>query len=207
MAEYPAGLVREHRLSDGRTVTIRPIRAEDAARERAFLDELSGESRYLRFHRWVNAPSERLIRFLTEVDYDRHMAFVCVVAAGDGERVVGEARYQINPDGRSCEFGVMIADAWHKTGIAGLLMAALIGAARDRGLATMEGLVLRSNAAMMRFAQGLGFEVRSVPEDLTRVRIVKNLQPGTGPHAAPDPDFRAETPGAAGGKRAGTEPA
>lgn len=206
MAEYPAHLACEHHLSDDRTVTIRPIRPQDAVRERDFLSGLSGESRYLRFHRWVNAPSEQLIHFLTEVDYDRHMAFVCATPDGDGEQVVGEARYQMNPDGRSCEFGVMIADAWHKTGIAGLLMAALIGAARDRGLARMEGLVLRSNTAMVRFAHGLGFEVHSVPDDRTTVRVVKNLQSGSGPRSAPDPDFRVNTPGAAGGKQSGTEP-
>lgn len=203
MADYPAHLVRQHRLADGRTVTVRPIRPEDAVRERDFLSGLSGESRYLRFHQWVNAPSEKLVHFLTDVDYDRHMAFVCVAPDGGG-RIVGEARYQVNPDGRSCEFGVMIADAWHKTGIAGLLMAALIGAARDRGLATMDGLVLRSNTAMVRFARGLGFEVHSVPEDRTTVRIVKNLQSGLRPRARPDSRPAPKALGTARGKQSGT---
>jgi len=49
VAEYPGQLARTHRLFDGRTVTIRPIRPDDFARERRFLEELSGESRYLRF--------------------------------------------------------------------------------------------------------------------------------------------------------------
>jgi len=41
VAEDPAHLVREHRLFDGRTVTLRPIRSEDAALVRDFLNQLS----------------------------------------------------------------------------------------------------------------------------------------------------------------------
>lgn len=69
----------------------------------------------------------------------------------------------------------MIADAWHKSGIAGLLMESLIRVARERGLTSMEGLVLRSNPPMLRFARALGFEVHSVAEDPLTLRIVKKL--------------------------------
>ena len=143
--------------------------------EREFLNRLSGESRYLRFHKWVNAPSDKLVHFLTDVDYDKHMAFVCTALDGDAERVVGEARYVADLSGKNCEFGIIIADPWHKTGIAGLLMEALISTARERGLATMEGVVLTSNATMIRFAHGLGFEVQPVANDPTTRRIVKKL--------------------------------
>lgn len=175
MAEYPAHLVREHRLYDGRTVTVRPIRSSDDVHEREFLNRLSGESRYLRFHKCVNAPSDKLVHFLTEVDYDRHMAFVCTAPDGNAEQVVGEARYVADPNGKNCEFGIIIADPWHKTGIAGLLMEALIRTARERGFATMEGVVLTTNATMTRFARALGFEVQSVTNDPTTRRIVKKL--------------------------------
>ncbi len=85
MAEYPAHLVRKHRVYDGRTVTIRPVRPDDEVLER--------ESRYLRFQKWVLAPSDKLIHFLTAIDYDRHLALVCTVPSGSGEKLVGEARY------------------------------------------------------------------------------------------------------------------
>jgi len=175
MAEYPAHLVRKHRVYDGRTVTIRPVRPDDEVLEREFLNELAGESRYLRFQKWVHAPSDKLIHFLTDIDYDRHLALVCTVPQGDHEELVGEARYVADADGRNCEFGIMIADAWHKSGIAGLLMEALIGAAQARGLATMEGQVLTRNSAMLRFARGLGFEIQPIPEDPATTRIVKRL--------------------------------
>jgi len=175
MTEYPAHLVRNHRLLDGGSVTIRPVRPDDAQRMREFLGGLSDESRYLRFQEWVGTPSQNMIHFLTDIDYDRHLALVCTVPHDGGEQLVGEARYVIYPDGRSCEFSIAIADSWQKTGIAGLLMHALIRAARQRELTTMEGVVLSSNAAMLRFARALGFEVHSAPEDRTVTRIVKKL--------------------------------
>ena len=175
MAEYPAHLVRRHRLFDGRTVTLRPVRRDDGALEKNFLDALSGESRYLRFQKWVHAPSDKLVHFLTDVDHDRHLALVCTVPHAGGEELVGEARYVADASGANCEFGIMIADDWHKTGIAGLLMEALIGAARERGLKMMEGQVLTRNAAMLRFARGLGFEIEPIAGDFTTMRIVKRL--------------------------------
>ncbi len=185
MAEYPAHLIHERRLFDGRKVTIRPIRADDAERMRGLLSASSDESRYKRFQKWAHAPSNTLIHFLTDVDYDRHMALVCSVACENGEEIVGEARYVANPDGASCDFGILIEDSWRKSGIAGLLMEALIRAARDRGFTVMEGIVLANNAAMLRFAHALGFEVQSTADDLTTVRIVMKLQPGSDAAASP----------------------
>ena len=176
MAEYPSHLVREHRLFGGRTVTVRPIRPDDAPLVREFLDELSGESKYMRFQKWVHAPSDKLIHFLTDVDYDRHMALVCTAPHAGREEIVGEARYAANPDGRTCELGIVIGDAWHKSGIAGLLMEALLHAARERGLARMEGFVLAGNAEMLRFVRALGFETEPVRGDWTLVHISKMLQ-------------------------------
>jgi RimJ/RimL family protein N-acetyltransferase len=183
MAEYPGHLVREHRLFDGRTVTIRPIRPDDAPRVREFLGELSGESKYMRFQKWVHAPSDRLIHFLTDVDYDLHMALVCTARHGEREEIVGEARYVSELSGRTCELGIVIADTWHKSGVAGLLMEALIHAAKERGLARMEGFVLSANAEMLRFVRALGFRAEPAPQDPTIMRISKFLQDASAPQA------------------------
>lgn len=171
MAAYPAHLARSRRLADGRSVVIRPIRAEDEARERDFLEQLSGDTRRRRFMKYAGAVNSELAHFHAHVDYDRHMAFVC---EADG-RLVGDARYVANPDRRSCEFGIVMADDWHHTGVAQLLMDALIRAARARGFETIEGLVLSDNPDMLAFARSLGFELVPAPEQPSTVRAVKKL--------------------------------
>jgi acetyltransferase len=193
MAEYPAHLARELRLFDGRTVTLRPIRPEDGALVREFLNELSGESKYMRFQKWVHAPSDKLIHFLTDVDYDRHMALVCTAPHDGREEIAGEARYAATSDSGTCELGIVIGDAWHKSGIAGLLMEALLHAAQERGLARMVGFVLAGNAEMLRFVRALGFETEPVRGDWTLVHISKMLQGPAGAEGAPSaaPSSRA----------------
>jgi len=168
--DYPAHLEREHRLADGRQVLIRPVRPEDGQAETAFLARLSPEARRLRFQRWRGAPGE-MARFHTRIDYDRHMVFV---AEADGG-IVGEAQYVANPGGRSCELGIVVAEAWYHSGLAQLLMQALIDAARSRGFERLKGLVLRENAGMLDFVRELGFRVESIPEDESALRIVLPL--------------------------------
>ena len=186
MADYPAHLARERRLSDGRTVLIRPIRADDEAAEREFFQALSDASKKLRFLKYAESLNDTLIHFFTHIDYERHMAFVCVAPGEKASRppeageehaphLVGEARYVANPDGRSCEFGVVIDDRWHGSGIAALLMEALIRAARARRLETMEGLVLRQNAEMLHFIRTQGFEILPDSGEPAMVRVVKKL--------------------------------
>jgi acetyltransferase len=175
MAEYPLHLARKRALADGRTVTIRPIRAEDEMRTRDFFGHLSEDSRHMRFMKYVKALSDKMIHFFTHIDYEKHMAFVCEAEVEGKPTLVGEARYVANADGRSCEFGVVIADEWHGSGIAGLLMEALIRAARAQRLDTMEGLVLRDNHDMLKFVRALGFEAAPDPVESTLMRAVKKL--------------------------------
>lgn len=170
-APYPAHLLRVRRLADGRAVLIRPVRADDESLEREFFEHLSDATRHLRFQRYSGVLNDELIQFYTHVDYARHMAFVC---EHEGH-IVGEARYVANPGTRSCELGIVIADDWHHTGIAQLLIEALMRAANARGFEVMEGLVLSENAEMLGFVKELGFDVYPAPQDASLVRVVKQL--------------------------------
>lgn len=181
MKTYPAHLERRHVLADGRSVLIRPIRGEDELAERGFFERLCGEARRLRFMKFVAAVNERLIHSFTHVDYESRMAFVC---EHEG-RIVGEARYAAIPHAPSCDFGIVIADDWHRTGIAGLLMDALIRHARERGFDTMESIVLRENRTMLRFVRALGFEVVPMPQESTVVQVIKSLRPTAAASAPP----------------------
>ena len=164
-----------HLLADGRRVVVRPVAACDEPAERRFFAGLSPHARRLRFHHWADAVNDGLIHFFTHIDQDQHLAFVC---EHEGE-VVGEARCVADPDGASCELGIVVSDDWHHTGIAQLLLSALLDAASAHGYRRMEGLVLSDNADMLDFVRAFGFAVQRVPEDPTLVRVVKHLQDST----------------------------
>lgn len=175
MVEYPAHLVRTHHLFDGTQITIRPIRPQDAAMEQDFVRCLSDDSRYYRFMEQLHELPLRKLEYLTAIDYDKHMALLATVVREGREMEIGVARYVANPDGQSCEFAIAVDDAWQGTGVAGILMAALIDAARAKGLKTMEGFVLASNHKMLKFARQLGFTVHRDIGDADTVRIVRPL--------------------------------
>lgn len=175
MAEYPQHLVHPHRLFDGAEIVIRPIRPQDAAIEQDFVRGLSDDSRYNRFMGQLRELAPRKLQYLTEIDYDRHMALIATVLRDGREVEIGVARYIVTPGSDGCEFAVAVDDAWQGTGVAGLLMLDLIGAARGRELKTMEGFVLSSNHKMLKFCRQLGFECHRDLGEGDTVHVVKRL--------------------------------
>ena len=55
----------------------------------------------------------------------------------------------INPDGKTCEFAIVVGDAWQKHGIGSALMKGLMEAARGQGLRAIEGEILADNRPML----------------------------------------------------------
>jgi acetyltransferase len=172
---YPSHLVHREQLPDGSNVTIRPIRPEDARIEADFVRQLSPEAKYFRFMRALHELSpEMLVRF-TQIDYDLEMALIATVEQMDQEIEVGVARYATNPDGRSCEFAVVVADQWAHRGLGVRLMARLMAVARNDGLLTMEGEVMASNHHMLTLCEALGFAIERDPDDPSLRRVSRPL--------------------------------
>jgi len=172
---YPVELVRIWTLRDGTRVVIRPIRPEDRQIESDFVHNLSDESRYFRFFNAVRDLDETALTRFTQVDYNREMALIALICQNGRETEIGVARYVVNPDGRSCEFAIVVADAWQRRGIASKLMHGLMEASRRRGLETMEGWVLSGNTRMLALADGLGFTIDASAGDPSLRHVLKNL--------------------------------
>ena len=172
---YPRGLEWRHVLDDGTPITIRPIRPEDAELEKAFVAGLSERSRYLRFMTNVRELTAETVSRFTQIDYDREMALIALANVDGAARQIGVARYIAEPDGRSCEFAVVVDDRWQRRGIATRLLTHLIDVARERRFERMNGVVLRENANMLALAKELGFEQRAVREDPQLVLIGRAL--------------------------------
>ncbi|MDE2625042.1 MAG: GNAT family N-acetyltransferase, partial [Betaproteobacteria bacterium] len=110
------------------------------------------------------------VRF-TQLDYSREMAIIAVVEEAGREIQIGVARYSTNPDGESCEFALVISDAWQGHGLGRDLMRYLIQIAATNGLKSMEGEVLAGNTAMLHLMSSLGFATATSPDD-PGIRIV-----------------------------------
>jgi acetyltransferase len=177
---FPSQLVRTLELEDGSRLTLRPIRPEDAQMEQRFMQKLSLESRYFRFHQGLVELTPRMLVRFTQLDYDRELAFVALCAdpacAGQEDEEIGVARYIQKPDGESCEFALVVADAWHGKHVGTHLMQALITAARDKGLLRMQGEVLTENRKMLDLVRHLGFSVHAHPQDATLRQVELDLR-------------------------------
>ncbi|MDD5175568.1 MAG: bifunctional acetate--CoA ligase family protein/GNAT family N-acetyltransferase [Sterolibacterium sp.] len=174
---YPSHQVSHFLSKDGQDVTIRPIKPEDASLVQEFVKGLSPESKYLRFMNTIRELSQSQLARLTQMDYDREMAFVATVQQDDREQEIGVARYAINPDGESCEFAIVVADAWQGKGLARRLMGELVEAAKNHdGLKYMYGEFLAENRRMLRFVTDLGFVLCAHPEDPGLKRGVLELR-------------------------------
>jgi acetyltransferase len=176
MQPRPAALPSATLVIDGIPVTMRPMRDDDMALEASFVRHLSSESRYLRFMATLKELPPRKLDYLTHVDQDRHVALVAVVQCDSAPRLAGVVRYIVDASGTGCEFAIAVDDAWHGTGLAGILMYTLMSIARSRGLVTMEGLVLRANDKMLKLARQLGFRLERRPDDPVSVRVVRSLR-------------------------------
>ena len=162
---YPSHLVQTWTMPDGTDVLIRPIRPEDAELEKEFVRNLSAETKYYRFMNTLRELTDPMVARLTQIDYDREMAFIATVDRDGKEVEVGVCRYAVNPGGDSCEFAIVVSDDWQHRGLARKLMLVLIDAARSRGLKFMEGDFLSSNERMLKFVAGLGFALSNNPDD------------------------------------------
>ncbi len=154
----PAGWSETWTLAGGETVKARPIRPADALIEQAFVRDLTPESRYSRFMGDVSQLSPEMLERFTRINYPHDLALIVTHVEGGREREIAVARYITLPDARSCEYAVVVADAWQHHGIGHRLMEILVRFARDGGLARMEGYVLATNRAMLQMMHNLGFE-------------------------------------------------
>jgi len=80
-------------------------------------------------------------------------------------RIVGVSRYITNPDSDTCEFSLVVSDDFKGRGLGSRLMLSIMEVAREKGMTEIAGLVLASNAVMLKLMKGLGFSVKTFAED------------------------------------------
>jgi acetyltransferase len=163
---YPSELIEEWTWQ-GEPVVLRPIRPEDEAQHRVFLERLDPEDIRLRvFYSRRSIEHSELAR-LTQIDYAREMAFIAThtLAAGGGEETLGTVRATVDPDNHTAEFGVIVRSDLKGSGLGHRLMSKMIEHLRARGTRRLVGTVLRINHGMLELARSLGFQESAPPND------------------------------------------
>ena len=159
---YPSGWERHHVSDNGATFSIRPIRPSDVALYPDYLAKVSSDDIRMRLLAPRKAFPDDMLKRLTQLDYDREMAFVAIEDSGG---LAGIARLFSDPDRQSGEFGVLVRTDLQGHGLGAALLSQLVDYARADGLARIEGIMLDENERMIELARSLGFEIRDHADD------------------------------------------
>ena len=157
---YPRELEETFSWGDG-SMLLRPIRPDDEARHLAFFQKLDAEDIRMRVFSTRREIARSELARLTQIDYEREMAFVAVAPGADGEpETIGTVRAVTDADNATAEFGVIVRSDLKGHGLGALLMKKMVRYCRDRGTGELVGDVLRENTGMLKLAQALGFEIQ-----------------------------------------------
>ena len=135
-------------VEDG--LEIRSATPRDADEVRAFLERLSADSRWLRYHTGVPKVRPWMVDAVVSSDRVRHAALLAHI---DG-RLVGVAEWgRIDPDDNVADSGIVVDECCRRRGIAKLLLKHLARDARRHGIDTFEAHVLTTNRPMVALMQ------------------------------------------------------
>ncbi len=171
---YPARLVQKVIARDGAPYRLRPMRAEDEPALGHMGARMSPEDLRLRFFQPMRQLSHDLAARLTQIDYDREMAFALESPEGGG--ILAVVRLHREPRGDTAEFAVTVRSDQQGHGFGRLMMEHIIAYGRAQGLKTIFGLVLHENQGMLKLARALGFTARTERGDATVVRVELKLE-------------------------------
>ncbi len=180
---YPKELEEEFIMRNGKPVLLRPIRPEDEPNHHALVAALTPEDIRFRFFGLVQELPHSQMARLTQIDYDREMAFIGVAPNDTGEEeTLGVVRTVTDPDNETAEFSIVVRSNLKGSGLGVRMMEKMIEYCRARGTRYMVGQVLKENHRMLTFVEHLGFK-RTATIDVDIVEVTLDLQ--NTPVAAP----------------------
>lgn len=156
---YPQELEEKAVLADGRPIFLRPIRPEDEPNHHILVSRLTPEDVRLRFFGLVHELPHTEMARLTQIDYDREMAFIATATDPDGKpETLGVVRTVTDPDNEQAEFAIVVRSDVKGSGLGRILLEKMVAYCRSRRTRSIVGQVLRENHRMLTFVEGLGFK-------------------------------------------------
>ncbi|WP_342113660.1 bifunctional acetate--CoA ligase family protein/GNAT family N-acetyltransferase [Pseudoduganella sp. OTU4001] len=153
---YPHELEQEIQWQGG-PLLLRPIRPEDAPAHVRFFSQLAPDDVRLRFFSAMKElPPTQLAR-LTQIDYDRAMAFIATRTGADGApETLGVVRAVADPDNQKAEFAIIVRSDLKGKGLGNILFQKLLDYFRSRGTQEITGEALSENIGMQQLMRRFG---------------------------------------------------
>lgn len=159
---YPHTLTKKIIDRNGKSFLMRPIKPEDVDALQAAIADSDPDDVRMRFFSALRQLPGRLAARLTQIDYDREMAFV--VIDEDTSAGAGVVRLSLDPDRTRGEYAIIVKRDRQGTGLGYVMMQEIISYARSIGVKQVFGDVLNENTSMLTMAEELGFKRTSFPE-------------------------------------------
>ncbi|CNK94805.1 putative acetyltransferase [Yersinia mollaretii] len=162
---YPHELEETVVLKDGSQCLFRPILPEDEPLLKLFIDQVTKEDLYYRYFSEISEFSHDDLANMTQIDYDREMAFVAVRQNAVGPEIIGVTRAMSDPDNIDAEFAVLVRSDLKGLGLGRLLLEKMIQYTRSHGLTRLTAITMPNNRGMIGLAKKLGFSIDVQMED------------------------------------------
>jgi acetyltransferase len=153
---YPSGWEKEI-TAGGSIYLLRPIKPFDAALYPDFLAKVSPDDMRLRFLAPRREFSSEMLMRLTQLDYDRDMAFVALDAQTSA--LAGIGRLSSDPDKNAAEFGLLVRTDLQGRGLGWALLRQVVDYSQADGIGMIDGTVLDENSSMLTMCREFGFRV------------------------------------------------
>ncbi|HYD95814.1 MAG TPA: bifunctional acetate--CoA ligase family protein/GNAT family N-acetyltransferase [Noviherbaspirillum sp.] len=169
---YPEELEEWVDWKEGR-IQLRPIKPEDAPQHVEFFSALTPEDVRLRMFVHMRALSPAQLARMTQIDYNREMAFIATRRLGDRRpETLAVARVIFDPDNTQAEFAISVRSDLKGKGLGRLLMEKLIRYCRARGTQEIVGETLSYNQGLLGLVRPLGFSThRSLQNDTVLLKL------------------------------------
>lgn len=157
---YPKELESDYTMPNGKKVVLRPIRHEDEPQHQAFDKSLTADDRYKRYFGARSRFTHFEMAMLTQIDYEREMAFIASAIDENGKpETLGVVRAIFNDDKSEAEFAISVRSDLKGQGLGKVLMLKIIKYCKKLGFKNMIGFTMPTNTGMINLAKYCGFTV------------------------------------------------
>ncbi len=165
---YPEKFQRKIKLRDGARVFLRPIKPEDVDLWVELYSSLSSMSKYYRFFSSHREPSKKMINQYVKIDYVNNFALVAIMPEDGKDKMVGVARYVLDPPPDSAELAVVVRDDLQGKGLGTQMLLFILEIMVKRKIKKVHGDVFLENRKMLQLMHESGFKLQK--EDSFGVR-------------------------------------